>query len=166
MYESNISSIQWKMGLRRSTNTRTVNPLSLIIIYINIPALTPGLHWAETALVFWQQTSPFDLSRTDKCRRQRGLGKHQVVGGGPHVCIYLSMLYKVGDRTEPWGTPARISLGVDISSSTETMNLHCERKELMSFIKLVENSNLDNLYSKPECHVVSKAFSMSKNTAP
>jgi hypothetical protein len=61
--------------------------------------------------------------------------------------------------------PARISLGVDISPSTETMNLRCERKELMSLIKLVENSNLDNLYSKPECHVVSKDFSMSKNTA-
>jgi hypothetical protein len=35
----------------------------------------------------------------------------------------------------------------------------------MSLIKLVQNSNLDNLYSKLECHVVSKAFSMSKNTA-
>jgi hypothetical protein len=34
----------------------------------------------------------------------------------------------------------------------------------MSLIKLVENSNSDNLYSKPECHVVSKAFSMSENT--
>jgi hypothetical protein len=33
----------------------------------------------------------------------------------------------------------------------------------MSVIKLVENSNLDNLYSKPECYVLSKAFSMSKN---
>jgi hypothetical protein len=32
-------------------------------------------------------------------------------------------------------------------------------------IKRVENSNFDILYSKPECHVVSKAFSMSKNTA-
>jgi hypothetical protein len=35
----------------------------------------------------------------------------------------------------------------------------------MSLIKLVENSNLDNLYSNAECHVVSKAFSISKNTA-
>jgi hypothetical protein len=43
--------------------------------------------------------------------------------------------------------------------------LLCERKELMSLNKLVENSNLDHLYSKPECHVVSKGFSMSKNTA-
>jgi hypothetical protein len=83
-----------------------------------------------------------------------------VFGGASFIYV----LYKVGDRTEPRGTPARISLGVDISPSTETLNLHYERKELMNFMKLVENSNLDNLYSKPECHVVSKAFSMFKNT--
>jgi hypothetical protein len=55
--------------------------------------------------------------------------------------------------------------GSDISPSTETLNFLCEKKEPISFIKLVENSNLDNLYSKPECHVLSNAFSMSKNTA-
>jgi hypothetical protein len=76
----------------------------------------------------------------------------------------MYILKSVGDRTEPCGTPACITLGVDISPSTETLNFICERKEPISLIKLVENSNLDNLYSKPECHVVSKAFSMSKNT--
>jgi hypothetical protein len=35
----------------------------------------------------------------------------------------------------------------------------------MSLIKLIENSNLDKLYSKLQCHVVSNAFSMFKNTA-
>jgi Na+-transporting NADH:ubiquinone oxidoreductase subunit NqrF len=34
----------------------------------------------------------------------------------------------------------------------------------MSLMKLVENSNLDNLYSKSECHVVLKAYSMSSYT--
>jgi hypothetical protein len=34
----------------------------------------------------------------------------------------------------------------------------------MSLINMVKNSNLHNLHSKPECHVVSKAFSMFKNT--
>jgi hypothetical protein len=66
---------------------------------------------------------------------------------------------------EPCGTPACITLGVDISPATETLNFVCERKEPISLIKLVENSNLDNFYSKPECHVVSKASSMSKNIA-
>jgi hypothetical protein len=28
----------------------------------------------------------------------------------------------------------------------------------MSLVKLVENSNLDNLYNKPEYHMVSKVF--------
>jgi hypothetical protein len=50
------------------------------------------------------------------------------------------------DRTEPSGTPARISLGVDISPSTETLNLRFERKELMSLTKPVENFSLENLY--------------------
>jgi hypothetical protein len=45
----------------------------------------------------------------------------------------------------------------------QNSNLLCVRKELISLIKLVKNSNLDNLYSKPECHVVSEAFSMFKN---
>jgi hypothetical protein len=63
------------------------------------------------------------------------------------------------------GAPLLITLGVDISPSTETPTLVCERKELMSLIKLVENSNLDKIHSKPECHMLSKAFSISKNTA-
>jgi hypothetical protein len=67
--------------------------------------------------------------------------------------------------TEPWDTLARITLGLNISPSTETMNLRCERKELMSLIKLVQNSNLDILYSKPHCHVLLMAISMCKNTA-
>jgi hypothetical protein len=84
------------------------------------------------------------------------------MGGIIYVYKYV-VRSRVQDRT--LRTPARISVGVDISPSTVTMNLHCERKELMSLIKLVENSNLDNLYTKPRCHVVSKAFSMFKNTA-
>jgi hypothetical protein len=54
-------------------------------------------------------------------------------------------LYRVGDRTEPCGTPAYIDLGVDISPSTETLNFLCERNYSISLIKLVENCNLDKL---------------------
>jgi hypothetical protein len=39
------------------------------------------------------------------------------------------------------------------------------RKEAISLMSLAKNSNSENLYSKPECHVVLKAFSISKNTA-
>jgi hypothetical protein len=78
---------------------------------------------------------------------------------------FIYILKRVGDKTEPCGTPACITLGVDISPSTETLKFFCVRKEPISLIKLFENSNLDNFYSKPECHVLSQAFSMSKNTA-
>jgi len=78
---------------------------------------------------------------------------------------FIYKLYSVGARTEPCGTPASISLGVDSSPSTETLNFLWDRYEPISFIKLTESCNFDNLYNKPGCHVVSKAFSMSKNTA-
>jgi hypothetical protein len=91
------------------------------------------------------------------CHQQRGLGEH-LGSGGNHLYIY-----RVGDRTEPCGTPAFTSLGVDISSSTETLNFLFERKELISLIIPAENSSFDNLrvYSRPGCHVVSKAFSIT-----
>jgi hypothetical protein len=80
----------------------------------------------------------------------------------------MHRLYNVGDRTEPCGTPACISLGVDISTSTETRNFLQERKVLISLIRLIENC-YSHIYvrvcSKPMWHVVSMAFSISKNTA-
>jgi hypothetical protein len=66
----------------------------------------------------------------------------------------------VGGGTEPWGTPSSISLGIEISASTETLNLPSDRNDLRSLITQVEN-----VYRKPVCHVVSKAFAISKNTA-
>jgi hypothetical protein len=54
---------------------------------------------------------------------------------------------------EPCGTPVCRSLGVDISPSTESeLSLRT-----ISLTRLVEHFNLDNLYSKPKCHVISKA---------
>jgi hypothetical protein len=50
IYKRNISSIQCKMGLRRSTTARKINPLSVIFINFNIPAFTPELYLAETTL--------------------------------------------------------------------------------------------------------------------
>jgi hypothetical protein len=51
-----------------------------------------------------------------------------------------------------------ISLGVDILPSTETLNFLFERHKLISLIKLVKNFNFDNVYYKPGCQEVSKAF--------
>jgi hypothetical protein len=47
-----------------------------------------------------------------------------------------------------------------------TFDLNSLRKKLRdSLIRLDENFYSGNLYSKPGCHVVSKAFSISKNIA-
>jgi hypothetical protein len=54
-------------------------------------------------------------------------------------------LYRVGDRTEPCGTPACMYLGVDIAPCTKILNFRCERNEPISLIKLIENCNVDNL---------------------
>jgi hypothetical protein len=43
------------------------------------------------------------------------------------------------------------------------LNVVSERNELISLIRLLENLNYNNLFSKPNCHVVPKAFSISKN---
>jgi hypothetical protein len=75
------------------------------------------------------------------------------------------ILYNVGDRMEPCGTPACISLVVDISPLTKTLNFLREIKELINLIRLNENFNSDNLHSNPRRHFVSKRFSTSKNTA-
>jgi hypothetical protein len=75
------------------------------------------------------------------------------------------LLYNVRDRLEPYGTCACISPRVDISPSTKTHNYHFENNELISVTMLAENCNLDNLYNKPGCDVVSNASLTSKNTA-
>jgi hypothetical protein len=72
---------------------------------------------------------------------------------------------RVRARTESCGTSACISWGVDNSPSTVTLNFLLVRNELISFIKFAEKCNFDSLYSKPGCQVMSKTFSMSKNTA-
>jgi hypothetical protein len=68
----------------------------------------------------------------------------------------------VGGSTEPCGTPACIYFGADFLPSTETLNFLGERRDPVSLIRLIENYNSDNLYSKPRCHVVSKGFSKVK----
>jgi hypothetical protein len=74
-------------------------------------------------------------------------------------------LYSIGASTELCGIPACISLGVDISPYTEALNFLLVKYDLMSFIKYTGNFNFHNLHSKPVCHVVSKAFSVSKKMA-
>jgi hypothetical protein len=69
-------SVRW-----RSTTARKVNPLSFVFIYFNIPALTPGPHWAETALEFSDNKTLLSICRVHKFHCQTGLGEHQLFGG-------------------------------------------------------------------------------------
>jgi len=69
------------------------------------------------------------------------------------------------DRTEPCGTPACISRGANISSSTETLNFLSNRNDLIRMSMLTENCNWYSMYKKPGYHKASEAFSISKNTA-
>lgn len=69
-----------------------------------------------------------------------------------------------GHRTRTCGAHARVCLDVNISLLTETLKFSSQRKELMCLITLIVNFNLCNFYSKQRWHVVSKRFSISKNT--
>jgi hypothetical protein len=60
--------------------------------------------------------------------------------------------------------PCRYFPGEEISS-IETLNFLLVKKEAISLMRLLGNWNSDSLYSRPVCHVVSKAFSISKITA-
>jgi hypothetical protein len=49
-------------------------------------------------------------------------------------------------------TPAAIFLGAENSPSTNTLNFLSERKEAISLMRLLENSDSDHLHSRPERH--------------
>jgi hypothetical protein len=51
------------------------------------------------------------------------------------------------------------------SESPSTKTLHFVHEKRNNLLNNVKNSNSDNLYSRPECHVGSKDFSISKNIA-
>jgi len=51
-----------------------------------------------------------------------------------------------------------------LSPSVATLNFLLERNEPVSLIKLAGKCNVGTVYSKAGCHIVLKAFSISKNT--
>jgi len=118
-----------------------------------------SIEWGRVA-AFWERNPLCDLLRMYMCHQQKAKWTPGVWGAP-----FIYKLYRVGARMEPCGTSACISLGVESSPYTETLNFLLVRNELMSFIKFTEKCNFNNLYSKPGCHAVSKAFSIFKNTA-
>jgi hypothetical protein len=79
--------------------------------------------------------------RVYSCHQKRDIDGHQVSGD----IIYTYAVQGRGQEETLWH-PYFISLGTDISPSTEIMNFLCERKELVIVIRLINNFNLKNLY--------------------
>lgn len=57
----------------------------------------------------------------------------------------MKMLYRVGERMLPWGTPAAILYGEEETLSMETEKDRLERKELMKCMKQGGNLRMDIL---------------------
>jgi hypothetical protein len=116
---------------------------SLFLVDFNIPAFTPGRHTVYATL----DLSPFLRS---EAYRQVSSAKRAKFAPGVWGVSFIYKLYRVGDRTEPCGTPACMYLGVEFSPSTDTLNFRWERNELISLINVVENCNLDT-YRASQC---------------
>jgi hypothetical protein len=135
--KGDILSIQCTVSLRRPKSVRKVDDLSLMFIGFYVPAFTPRLNSSETSLQLSENITTFAVCDmyTDVISKEAWIDR-RCLGR----IIYIYMLYSVGDMTEPCGTPACISLGVGISPSTKTLNFLWEGKELISLIRLLENS--------------------------
>jgi hypothetical protein len=118
-----IPYIQCKMSLREPNSVRNVDGLSLIFIDFYVWALTPRLSRTETSLQL-SENPLCGLSHIDTCHQRRDLDRYQMFRVY-RLCIYT---VQCGDRTEPCCTFAFISLGVDTSPCTETLNFLCRRK--------------------------------------
>jgi hypothetical protein len=145
------------MSLEWSTSMTEVDGLSLIPTDLYVSALTPRLYWGKTVLQLSGNITFFAIC----CIYTRVIVKKGLVdpcGLGDMICIQTLQ------NTKHFRTTACVSRGVDIIFSTETLTLLLERNEITSLIMLAENSNLNNVYNKPDCHRVWKAFSIAKNT--
>jgi hypothetical protein len=130
---------------------------------LHVPALAPRIYFSEAALQFTENTKFILL-----CRVNTGTVREQSkISCSCRGGIVYVWTVKYWARTKPWGTPIAIAMATGVANSPATMtsNFLSLRKKAISLTRLVENSHSDNLCSRPQCHVVSKAFSISKNTA-
>jgi hypothetical protein len=81
--------------------------------------------------------------------------KYQVLGR----IIYIHTVQCGGQDGTLWHPCLYIPLRRHYTFDRDS-ELPLTKKELISLIRLIENFNSDNLYSKPRCHVVSEAFSI------
>jgi hypothetical protein len=112
-----------------------IDYLSFPFINLYVPSLTPWLHWSEAALQFAENTTFVFLTCKYKYHPRTG----RVPGAAGASFEYR--MYITGARTEPWGTPTVIFLGVENSPSTKTLKLLLVIKEANSFFSLFEKGN-------------------------
>lgn len=79
----------------------------------------------------------------------------------------MSFIYAIKRRVNkqhPYGTPASICLDVDVSSSSLTLYVLSDIKNIIMDTSLGVVSSVNSLCSNPSCHNLSNVFSRSKNT--
>jgi hypothetical protein len=93
--------------------------------------------------------------------RQRGLGRPL----GFEECRLYTYCKRVGARMEPCCTPACISWWCGQFALNYNSEFSVGNEWANKFDEAGRKMQFGSLYSKPGCHVVSKAFSISKKTA-
>jgi hypothetical protein len=114
--------------------------LNFLLIHLYVPALTPRIHCSESALQFAE-----NMVFAFLCRERRGI-----------ICEESKMTSRAARASFMY----RLYLEEPLPF-TKTLNFLSVRKEAISLMKIVENS--DNWYSRPQRRV-SKVFSIFKNT--
>jgi hypothetical protein len=102
IHEEDVPSVQCKMRLRGPKSMRKVDNLRLTFIDFYAPALIP-----------------LSIALRPRCSF---FSKETLIHTRYLGVSFIYIPYNVGNRTEPYGTPGFIFLGVDISPSTKTLN--------------------------------------------
>jgi hypothetical protein len=150
--KGHILPVQCKMNLSGPKSMRKVNDLRLIFTDFYVPALTPRLNGTETSLQLSENMTLFAV-----CHLHTGVISKEswidtrCLGRGQDGTLWRPCLYITWRRHFTFDRNSELSLW--------------QKNKPINLIRLIENSNSDNLYSKPRCRVVSKAYSIYKNTA-
>jgi hypothetical protein len=115
--EGYIPSIQRKINFRGPKSVRKVDLLILVFIDFYVPPLTPRLNSADT----WLQLSE-NITLFAVCHICTGVIKKET-----YIRVYARCLGAGTGRNLVATRPVRISPGVNISPSTETLNFLRER---------------------------------------
>jgi hypothetical protein len=141
--EGDIPSIQCTMSRKGAYMCEKRRwPESYLHWFLCSSAHTTYQYDWDLAAAFWEHNTLCGLSYIYRCHQQRDSNRHQT----PVVSevSFINTLYNEGNRTEPCGTPACISLGVYISPSAWTLNFLWERKEIISLLRRIDNFNSNN----------------------